>query len=76
MSEDGQVDIEPVKTFARRRLSGCKFLRELILQEPDLLDRREFVTKVLTWLRLLEKEVVDTDSTGARMFQNRFVTRQ
>ena len=50
------MEMESIKRFAVRELTGCPLLRQLILEEPERLEAHEFVTKCKVWLQLLREE--------------------
>lgn len=50
------VSVLVLKRWVNRNLSQCPLLRDVILDEPDVMDPDEFLTKSKLWLALFEKE--------------------
>jgi len=53
----GQIDLAPLKEFVMAKLSDYPFTRKIILEEEPMVPSHEFLIKVKTWLKLLEKEI-------------------
>jgi len=52
-----QVDLASLKEFVMAKLSNYPFTRKVILEEEPIISSNEFLIKVKTWLKLLEKEM-------------------
>jgi hypothetical protein len=48
-----EIDIRPLKVFASEKFPRNCPLREALLAERDILEAREFLAKMETWLNLL-----------------------
>jgi hypothetical protein len=51
-----QVSIRQLKAFVAKNLNTNSALRELILQEKDMLEPVELLIKMQVWLKLIEFE--------------------
>jgi len=52
-----QVDLASLKEFVMAKLGDYPFTRKVILEEEPMVPSHEFLIKVKTWLKLLEKEI-------------------
>lgn len=72
---NGNVSVRLLKAFAASQFRDYPLMRQLILQEPDLISREEFLIKFKIWMWLLTQE---KERTGSREFavpDNRPVVR-
>jgi hypothetical protein len=62
---DRVVNILPLKRFSSTHLNEYPLLQQLILEERDSITSEEFILKVGTWLKILEKsDLVSSHSLG------------
>ena len=59
------INIQPLKAFASEKFPSNSPLREALLAERDILEAREFLAKMETWLNLkngilLTRKLVET----------------
>ena len=81
-----EINIRPLKRFVREKLlpgysTGYSILRSCILEEPDVLNRRELLGKIPIYLRLLEvgqknDNIQDHVLSPALMFESPTVNRE
>jgi len=69
-----EINIRLLKRFALELPPGYSILRDCILEEPDMLNRRELLGKIPIYLRLLEdgpkKDNIHEILSPARMFES------
>lgn len=77
MSDDvGAISITDLKAFARTRLTTCPVLRQMILDEKELLKQDDFLAKTSVWLRILDHEQAATLSRSVTPAKDRPVVRK
>lgn len=50
------VDIRSLKRLAAKALANDSILRKILLSEPDVMEPRDYIAKLGTWLAILREE--------------------
>lgn len=51
-----QINLKPLKNFAKTKLDDCPILKEILMSESDSIEVQEFIAKSRVWMHVLELE--------------------